>query len=479
MFPQLSANSDEGIYLLQADALASGNLAPPAPAVEPEAYLPWFAVLRDDSYVLKYTPVHAAALAAADVAFGRPRAALAVLAAANVLLVIALARELGARRRSALLAGAIFLCSPLVIVLSITYLAYGTSLALLLAAATGALRAARTTQRSFAVLAGFAWAFAAFARPYDALLGGVAIIVAVAARRPRRTRELVRLGIWAGFGAVVPLVAVFAFNHAMTGDALQLPFNLLESSDRPGFGLRRALPTDAPLDYTPTRALSAVGRNLLLVTAWTGGGLLACGLAIATLVRRRLRGGALVAAVLVLWPLGYVFFWGSYMTAYVWDGALFLGPYYYLPMVAMLAIAAAVGLMDLWHWRPALGGATAVLMLALSLGVAVPALADQRDRTSQRVAVADAIEASVRAPALLFVPPLYGPYLQNPFSFLRNRAELGGDFVYALDRGDDANQRVVEQFPGRAVYRLTVANGWSDQPGFVPEIAITPYKSPS
>ncbi len=105
--------------------------------------------------------------------------------------------------------------------------------------------------------------------------------------------------------------------------------------------------------------------------------------------------------------------------------------------------------------------------------------ADQRDRTSQRVAVADAIEASVRAPALLFVPPLYGPYLQNPFSFLRNRVELGGDFVYALDRGDDANQRVVEQFPDRAVYRLTVANGWSDQPGFVPEIAITPYKSPS
>ena len=276
----------------------------------------------------------------------------------------------------------------------------------------------RTTQRSFAVLAGFAWGLAAFARPYDALLGGVAIIVAVAARRPRRTIELVRLGVWAGFGAVAPLVAVFAFNQAMTGDAMQLPFNLLESSDRPGFGLRRALPNDAPLDYTPTRALSALGRNLLLVTAWTGGGLLACGLAIATLVRRRLRGGAFVAAVLVLWPLGYVFFWGSYMTAYVWDGALFLGPYYYLPMVAMLAIAAAVGLMDLWHWRPALGGATAVLMLVLSLGVAVPALgrparphvATRRGRRRDR-GVGTCTGAAVRTAAVraVFAEPVLVP----------------------------------------------------------------------
>ena len=42
--------------------------------------------------------------------------------------------------------------------------------------------------------------------------------------------------------------------------------------------------------------------------------------------------------------------------------------------------------------------------------------------------------------AIIFVPPLYGSYLQNPFSFLRNRAEIGGDIVFALDRGDDANQ---------------------------------------
>ena len=151
------------------------------------------------------------------------------------------------------------------------------------------------------------------------------------------------------------LVAVFAFNHAMTGDALQLPFNLLESSDRPGFGLRRALPTDAPLDYTPTRVVG--GRSQSLAGDGMDGrrtlGVWSCDRNVGSASAAWRRVGGRSAR---LWPLGYVFFWGSYMTAYVWDGALFLGPYYYLPMVAMLTIAAAVGLMDLWHWRPALGG---------------------------------------------------------------------------------------------------------------------------
>src|SRR5262249_34357475 len=157
-------------------------------------------------------------------------------------------------------------------------------------------------------------------RPYDAVVGGIAIVVAVVIHERRRLTSLLPLAGWAAFGAVGPVLALLAFDHAMTGHAFQLPFNLLESSDRPGFGLRRALPTDAPLDFTVGNGLAAVGRNLLLVAAWTGGGLLACGLAIATLVRKRLRGGVLVAALLVVWPLGYLFFWGSYLTAFVWDG---------------------------------------------------------------------------------------------------------------------------------------------------------------
>jgi len=401
-------------------------------------------------------------------------AALAAIAAAQVVLVAALARELGASRRAAVIACLVFAASPLVLQLSITALPYGTSLVLELGAAVAALRASRTLRTAPALVAGALGGLAVFARPYDAIVFGVALVGAVAIRYRDRVPGLVRLAPWVLLGAVVPVAAFLAFNSAMTGDALRLPFGLLEPRDGPGFGLRRALPTDPFVDYTPARAFSALGRNMLLVAAWTGGSAVTCVLAIGALIRRRLPSGIVLAALLVVWPLGYAFFWGSYLAAFIWDGALFLGPYYYLPMVAALAIAGGVGLVDLWEWRPLVGAAAAIGMVVLTFAVAVPALAEQRDRTSQRVAVADAVEAGVEEPALVFVPPLYGNYLQNPFSFLRNRAELGGDVVYALDRGAEADARVRKLYPDRAAYQLLLPGGWSDQPDFEPQVDVHP-----
>ncbi len=475
ILPELSANSDEGLYLLQADALAEGRLAPVAPEHDAEAHLPWFSVARDGRYVLKYAPVHASVLAAAEVVSRSTRAALGAIAAAQVLLVIALARELGASRRAALVAGGLFATAPLVLQLDITYLPYGTSVSLLLAAATAGWRAHRRSSRPWAIVAGACWGLAAFARPYDAVLFGAALAGALLLRHHRLPSDdrppLGRLTDAAALGAVVPLAGLLAFNHTMTGDALQLPFHLMEPRDAPGLGLRRSLPSDGYLDYTLARAASSLGRNLLLVAVWSAGGLLGGGLAAATLVRRRLDGAVLLLAVLVVWPIGYALFWGSYVAAYLWDGALFLGPFYYLPMVAVLAVAAGVGLDDLWRWRPSVGAVAALGAVVLSAGVAVPRLAAQQGRTEPREAVADAMQ-TIDGPSLVFVPPLYGPYLQNPLSFLRNDADLGGSIVYALDRGDAANDRVRAAYPGRAVYRLELPNGWNDQPGFEPGVHL-------
>lgn len=483
VLPELSANSDEGLYLLQADALGAGRLAPDAPVEDADAYLPWFSVVRDGRYVLKYAPVHASVLAAANALSGSTRAALGAIAAAQVLLVIALARELGAARRAALLAGALFATAPLVLQLDITYLSYGTSVSLLLAAATAALRAHRTGTRAAGLAAGLCWGLAAFARPYDAILFGLALVSSLVLLDWQRDghdrrRRLGRLARHAGVGAVAPLAALLAFNHTLTGDALQLPFHLLEPRDAPGLGLRRSLSSDGSLDYTLDRALASFGRNLLLVMVWSAGGVLGCCLAVATLLRRRLDGAVLVIAVLAVWPVGYALFWGSYVAAYLWDGALFLGPFYYLPMVAALAIPAAVGLDDLWRWRPPVAAVAALGAAALAAGVAVPRLAEQHDRSEPRSAVAEALAAEIDAPALVFVPPLYGPYLQNPLSFLRNNATLDGPVLYALDRGDGANERVRAAHPARTAYRLVLVNGWSDQPSFRPEVEVQKMRDP-
>lgn len=482
ILPELSANSDEGLYLLQADALASGRLAPEAPEVDPGAYRPWFAAERDGRYVLKYAPVHAAVLAGADQLAGSAQAGLGAIAAGQVLLCIALARELGAHRRAALIAGGLFATAPLVLQLDLTYLSYGTSLTLLLAAATAAWRAQRAGSRRAALVAGACWGLALFARPYDAVLFGGAVAVAVVARRLRQERTagppLLRLAGTAALGGIVPLVALLAFNHAMTGDVLKLPFRLLEPSDGPGLGLRRSLPTDQLLDYTPARAAASLGRNLLLVAVWCAGGVIGCALAGATLVRRRLSGAAVLLAVLVVWPLGYALFWGSYVAAFLWDGALFLGPFYYLPMVAVLAIASAVGLDDLWRWHRVVGAAATVGMVGLAAAVVVPRLAEQHDRSEPRTEVRTALADTVETPALVFVPPLYGPYLQNPLSFLRNTATLDGPVVYALDRGSVANDRISAVHPDRRAYRLVLPDGWNDQPGFDPRAEVVEVAQP-
>ena len=193
-----------------------------------------------------------------------------------------------------------------------------------------------------------------------------------------------------------------------------------------------------------------------------------------TIARRRLDGAGWVVAVLIVWPVGYAFFWGSYVAAYLWDGALFLGPFYYLPMVAMLAIAGGVGLVDLWRSIPAAGIAATVAATARVVAVAVPRLAEQHDRSVPRVAVAHAVAAGIETPALVFVPPLYGPYLQNPLSFLRNHATQDGPVLYALDRGPTANRLLQAAHPDRRAYRLELPLGWNDQPGFDPQASVEP-----
>ena len=471
VFPQLSANSDEGIYLLQADALAQGDLTVAAPVDDTAAYRPWFAVADGDRFILKYTPVHASVLALGGV-MGSARIGLALVAAAQVLVIAWLARELGFGPRASAVAAVVLATTPLVLHLEITYLAYGTSLVLSMAAAAAGFRAARLGSPRWAVVAGLCWGVAFFARPYDAVLWGTATAIGLVLEHRRAVLRLLPAALG---GAVGPLVLLLLFNASVTGDAFQLPFNLLEPADRLGFGLRRAVPEDPLVDFTPARGISALGRNLLLVLGWTGGGLVGAVVAARQLARHH-TGRAFLVALLVIWPLGYTIFWGSYMVAFVWDGALFLGPYYYLPMVAALAVAAGAGLVELHDERPPVALGVGAAGLVLAGVILVPALAEQHDRTSQRVAVADALDAALAdtpdEPALVFVPPIYGDFLQNPWSFLRNTPDVDGDRIYALSGSVARDARIAADHPDRQVVTVEVANGWSDGPGYEPELEV-------
>lgn len=414
--------------------------------------------------------MHAAVIAAADPLPGGTRVALGVIAVAQLGALALLATELGVHGRARVVALALFALSPIVLQLEITYLPYGTSLTLGIAALAASLRSLRTADVRWGLAAGALWGLAVFARPYDGVL--VLLVTAVSAWVAADDhRSLRRLATWGAVGAALPLVLLFAFNTAVTGDPLQLPFNLLEPADRLGFGERRALPTDTFVDFGPAESIAATGRNLVLVVAWSGGGLLAVVLAGWGCLQQRLR-VAPVAATLLVWPLGYAFFWGSYLTAFVWDGALFMGPYYYLPIVPMLCLAAGAGWDAISQGHRWIGAGALVGMGALSLLTLAPALRDQIDRSSARVELADAVAEDVDGPALVFLPSVYGDYLQNPFSFLRNTPGLDGEVVFALEGDEARNGRVAAMFPSRSVYRVRLPRGWSDQPGFVPVVEI-------
>src|SRR3712207_1989744 len=123
VFPHLSADNDETIYRLQADALAHGHLFVPAPRI-PDAFRPWLAAVRGDHYVLKYSFLYPALLAASEVVTGGAWLALGLVAAGVVTMTWLLAVEILGDRRQALLAAGLVALSPLVLVQSALLLSY-------------------------------------------------------------------------------------------------------------------------------------------------------------------------------------------------------------------------------------------------------------------------------------------------------------------------------------------------------------------
>ena len=456
VFPYLSDDHDEGLYLYQADALAHGHLFPPAPR-HPEAFLPWLSVLSEGRFILKYTPVHASVLAGSMLLTGSPRWALGLVAAGVVLFIYALAREVLGDRRPALVAALFLALSPLFVIQSATFLSYCTSLLLLEAFAFALLRGLRTDRCLLLALGGLLLGLAAFARPFDALVFALPLgAYLVWSRRHDRAR-LLRTAGWVGAGLALPLLAMLAYFQAATGSPFRSPFNLLEPRDTLGFGTRRLVPGGPGLSFTPAHGVYGVARYAVLVSFWGFGGLVLVGFFLATVVRRRLRGPqAWVALVVVTYSAGYLFFWGTFGTSVRGSLTSFLGPFYFLPVLVPVTLLAGRGFTDLWRHDRLMAGTSLVVMAAVSGYLLVRAVGVNLDLTADdrrlHAAVADAeLERSI-----VLLPPLYGPTLLHPFAWFWNTPEDDARTIYALDRGDPANLTLLRDYPDRQPYRLRV-----------------------
>jgi len=480
VFPSLTQNHDEAVYLQQAEMLLDGRLKM-RPPVE-ESFRPWFFVAEGGEIYPKYTPVTAAFFAVGGL-LGSYRLSLAVIAALAVVLTVAVVSEVF-DERTGLIAAGLLAVSPLFVVQAAVFLPYIPAFTLNLLFAWAYLRGTRTGRRRFAALAGGAIGLSFWARPYTAILFAAPFVChALWTMRALDREVILRQSVTAVLGLAGVGVAL-AYNAVMTGDPLLFPYEAFAPRDGPGFGQREI--TGYEREYTPSLALEANARNLWHYgTRWTPAGVVGTAAAIAGLLtvarrpewRRDPRVLALFG-LLVTIPLGNLYFWGTLNVlgnlSDPNDGLIaVLGPYYHvgllLPTVTagalgvQRAVELAAGVRDRTDSRQIARVVTATFfvtgtVLAGVTGAAVVApLSENYEATQQYENAYEPFDDREFENGLVFLPTPYGDWLNHPFQMLRNDPDYEGEVVYSLQHREF---EVVDAFPERTLYRYTFRGEW-------------------
>jgi hypothetical protein len=466
VFARHSVNHDEGVYLMQAAMLLSGQLEIHAGELA-DAFHPWFFVEDGGRLYPKYNPVPAAMYAVSMWLLGEPRVTLAVVAAGNASLVYLLGST-AFDRRVGLAAAVLFAASPLAVVTSSVFLPYAPTTFLNLLFAVAYLRGVRARSLALAGLAGVAIGLAFFARPYTAVLFAAPFILHALVRVAGAVRDaglppvpipdpIRRHGLTALFGTLFVGVTL-AYNLRMTGSPLTFPYEAFAPMDGPGFGERQILGHTE--EYTPELALRSNGYALwYLATRWVVAGPLGTLLALAgggLAARRWLSGrrtfgsgdgngtgsavtpaerafertaGLLLVGIVVSVVVGNLFFWGTNnLLATFSDPTEGLvagfGPFYHfdllVPMSIFGGVAVVAGARGLSRLRvriadratPRVGRAAIVAVAVLALlGGALGAAAAVEAPLDRHAAHADKyetayepVEAAEFDDDLVFVP---------------------------------------------------------------------------
>jgi hypothetical protein len=197
----------------------------------------------------------------------------------------------------------------------------------------------------------------------------------------------------------------------------------------------------------------------------------------------------LLAGLFVSVIVGNVYFWGNLnLLAGIYDptdGFLALyGPFYHFDLLLPLSAFGAFGLLVSIGWlrrslgdrlpaREARAVVLALLLVTVPIGAVAQAnaldtpLSKHMNNTDQFERAYDPIENREFEDALVFLPSVYGDWLNHPFQYLRNDPSLRGEVVYALSRSPGADFSVIEAYENRTLFRYTyrgVWGTWNDQP---------------
>ena len=477
LFPLLSANNDEAVYLLQARIFRSGHLTLPAESYR-DFFRPWMSSEHDQQLVLVFQPVFPALLALSDLLFGSMRVVLGLIAGGSVLLVYALSGELGLSSRARVIACALFAMSPFAVIQSALYLEYLFAVALEMAVLTlllAGLRLSAGRRARRLTAAGLIFGLLVFTRPLEGLMLGAAMGLFLIVRERTLARALRQL-LWPALGAA-PIVAVMlVYNAQLTGNPLRFPLWAIGGNNSFGFGRRNVVAGSPLIDATFLNGLRALHQNMRSLPHWVFGSILVVPLAVHGLwLRRREATTVLLGAIGVLFPLAYLFYWGNLLIV---NGRKLIGPHYYMALLIPTVVFAAVALDRLALRRKSLATLVFVSMIAATM-IEMPDKIDRNDHfTDAYRAEQAAIDSVVDDRAIVILPITPdGSYLLHPRGWLTNDLDLDDPILYAADRGAE-NIELSRRFSDRRLYRLQAVEATRSPLTFRPSVReVVPVRS--
>ena len=472
VFPDLSWNRDEPVYLWHVDVLRAGQLST-TDGGHPDLFQPWLSAARDGTLFSQYTLGWPLVLLAGSV-LGSSDLAVAAGAALAVAGTWAFVRELTRDRALATVAALLMLVSPILLVQSGGLLNYLFTLGLGLFFLTLVRVGVRTGSRLRMVGSGLLLGWIFFTRPYDAAVWGLLALVPMVIEHRAHLRRLLGPALWGALGLFPLFALTLALNQRLTGSALEFPITVADPLDQFGFGDRRLMPGFGIIDYGPRLAMDSAARNVFwlpffLVGAHLGGIAAAGG----AWVNRRQRSVPMLLALGLAFPVAYFAFFGTHISSLT---ARLSGPIYYVPAYVPLCALMAMAVVHLGRRRPALGLGLGVLLVAVSVPVTISRLAVNHHLSEANRPWARSLEA-IDGRALVVPSPEGYLLFINPYG--DNGADLDGRILFAGDNGPELLDLVQEQ-PDRAPYLqradLSVVDLLPSEHPRTPHVQLTPME---
>jgi len=438
VFPGLSWNRDEPVYLWHVDVLRAGQLST-TDGGHPALFQPWLSAARDGVLFSQYTLGWPLVLLLGAL-LGSTDLGVAAGAALAVAGTWAFVHEVVRDRSTATLAALLMLVSPIVLVQAGGQLNYlftlGLGLLFLAIVRSGVRLGARARLVGAGALLG--WIF--LTRPYDAAVWGLLAVVPLAIERRAQLRSLLRPALWAGLGLLPLVVATLALNQRLTGSPTEFPITVADPMDQFGFGDRRLMPGFSTIVYGPRLALESTARNAFWLPFFLLGAHVGAIVAIAgAWVHRRHRAVPLLVGLGVAFPIAYFAFFGTHISSLT---ARLSGPIYYIPAYVPLCALMAMALVHLVRRRPALGAALLVLLVVVTVPITVSRLSVNHRLSEANLPWQRSVE-DLEGRALVVPSPNGYLLFVNPFG--DNGANLDGRILYAADAGPELLDLVQEQ----------------------------------